>query len=134
MSITPGFTAADIVTVVHEYQLVPFGHKREWLVEQGITPKRLRRWQSAVFEGDLDRGLIPREGSGMTVLPDKRTALAKLRDAEREAHAAEIAKLSGRVRELEETNTALGKAIGLLHAMSEEEPAATPTPPDPSNS
>ncbi|TFD19933.1 hypothetical protein [Cryobacterium levicorallinum] len=70
----------------------------------------------------------------MTIPSEKRTALAKLRAAEREAQAAEVARLSGRVRELEEANTALGKAIGLLHAMSEEEPAATPTTPDPSSS
>jgi hypothetical protein len=31
------------------------------------------------------------------------------------------------VRELEQTNEALGKAIGLLHARSEEEPDAIPT-------
>jgi len=134
MSISPGFTAADIREVVHSYQLVPFGQKSEWLVGQGVSPKRLRRWQSAVFEGDLDRGLIPREGSEMTIPPDKRTVMAKLRDADREAHEAEVARLNARVRELEGTNTALGKAIGLLHAMSEEEPARTPTTPDPPTS
>ncbi|MDJ0351095.1 hypothetical protein [Cryobacterium sp. PH29-G1] len=70
----------------------------------------------------------------MTVPSAKRTALEKKRAEERATHLAEVAKLSSRVRELEETNTALGKAIGLLHAMSEEEPAATPAPPDQSNS
>jgi hypothetical protein len=38
------------------------------------------------------------------------------------------------VRELEETNTALGKAIGLLHAMSEQEPDAIATTTDPGDS
>ena len=92
-----------------------------------VSYDALRRWQSSVFDGDLDRGLIPREGSQMTVPPGKRTALEKARAAEREAYVAEVTHLSARVRELEETNTALGKAIGLLHAMSEEEPAHNPT-------
>ena len=134
MSISPGFTAAEILEFVHDYQSVPQGQKGFWLAEREVSYHRLRRWRSAVFEGDLDRGLIPRDGSQMTMPPDKRTALAKLRAAEREAHAAEVAKLSGRVRELEATNTALGKAIGLLHAMSEEEPADNPMTPDSSNS
>jgi hypothetical protein len=38
------------------------------------------------------------------------------------------------VRELEDTNEALGKAIGLLHAMSEQEPTAPRTRTDPSDS
>jgi hypothetical protein len=57
----------------------------------------------------------------------KRTVLAKVRAAEVARHEAELARLQARVRELEETNEALGKAIGLLHARSEEEPDATPT-------
>lgn len=134
MSISPGVTAAEIREFVHEYHRVPHGKKGVWLAERGFSYDTLRRWQSAVFEGDLDRGLIPREGSQMTVSPGKRTALEKARAAEREAHAAEVTQLSARVRELEDTNSALGKAIGLLHAMSEEEPATTPTPPDSSSS
>jgi hypothetical protein len=57
----------------------------------------------------------------------KRTALAKTRAAEVDRHEAELARLQARVRELEQTNEALGKAIGLLHARSEEEPDAIPT-------
>ena len=70
----------------------------------------------------------------MTVPPGKRTALEKQRAAERAPHEAELVLLSERVRELEETNAALGKAIGLLHAMSEPEPAEIPTTTDPSSS
>ena len=134
MSISPGFTAAEIREFVHEYHRQPHGQKGVWLAERECSYHTLERWRSAVFDGDVDRGLVPREASQMTVPPTKRTALEKTRAAEHAAHAAEVAKLSGRVRELEETNTALGKAIGLLHAMSEEEPATTPTTPDPSNS
>ena len=70
----------------------------------------------------------------MAIPSGKRTALEKARAAERDAQEAEVARLNARVRELEETNNALGKAIGLLHAMSEEEPATTPTRTDQSNS
>lgn len=134
MTVSAGFTAAEIREVVHEYQLVPHGQKGSWLAARGVPRERLRRWRNAVYGGDLDRGLVPREGSHMTVPLGKRTALERERAAERAAHEAEVAKLNARVRELEDTNNALGKAIGLLHAMSEEEPGDTPTTTDPSDS
>ena len=134
MSISPGFNAAEIREFVHEYQGVPHGRKGPWLAERKVSRGTFRRWCDAVYAGDLERGLIPREGSHMTVPPGKRTALEKTRAAEHAAHEAEVAQLSKRVRELEDTNKALGKAIGLLHAMSEEEPADTPKTPDPSDS
>lgn len=134
MSISPGFNAAEIREFVSEYQRVKHGRKGAWLAERGVSRHTLTRWCDSVYAGDLDRGLIPREGSYMTVPPGKRTALEKMRAAEHAAHAAEVAELTARVRELEGTNDALGKAIGLLHAMSEQESADTPTKPDPSNS
>jgi hypothetical protein len=105
-----------------------------WLAGQGVTYHRFRRWQAAVFEGELDRGLIPREGSDVTVPPAKRTASARMRAAEAQRHEAEIARLQARVDELEQVNEALGKAIGLLHASSEEEPDAAPATSDPCDS
>ena len=134
MTISSGFTVAEIREFVHEYQLQPYGQKGLWLVAQGVSDNRMRRWRDAVFEGDLDRGLIPRESSSVTIPPGKRTALEKERARERAAQAAEVTRLTARVRELEDTNEALGKAIGLLHAMSENEPAEPPTKTDPSDS
>ena len=134
MSVSAGFTTAEIREFVFEYLLVPHGRKGPWLAGRGVSEWQLRRWQMAVFEGDLDRGLVPREGSPVTVPPMKRTAIARVRAAERAAHEAEIAKLNARIRELEETSSALGKAIGLLHAMNEQEPAEPPTMSDPSDS
>ena len=134
MSISAGFTADEIREFVLEYQALPQGRKGPWLSARGVPYERLRRWRAAVFEGDLDRALIPREGSPMTIPPSNRTSIARARAAERAAHDAEVAKLSARVRELEQTNEALGKAIGLLHQMSEQEPAATSTTSDPSSS
>lgn len=134
MTITAGFTTAEIREFVHEYQLQPYGRKGSWLAERDVSVWTLRRWRSTVFEGDLVRGLVPREGSGVTVPPSKRTALEKERARERATQAAKVECLTARVRELEDTNNALGKAIGLLHAMNEHEPAATPTTTDPSDS
>lgn len=131
MSISVGFTAEEIREFVHEYQVQPHGQKSVWLSGRGVAYERLRRWRAAVFEGDLDRGLIPREGSPMTIPPASRTSIARVRAAERAAHEAEVTKLNARVRELEHTNEALGKAIGLLHSMSEQEPDATPRKTDP---
>ncbi|WP_343926878.1 hypothetical protein [Rhodoglobus aureus] len=70
----------------------------------------------------------------MTMPPGKRTALERQRARERAARDAEVTRLHVRVRELEHTNEALGKAIGLLHLMSEQEPDAIPTRTDPSDS
>jgi hypothetical protein len=134
MSISAGFTAEEIREFVLEYQALPQGQKGPWLVERGVRYERLRRWRDAVFEGDLDRALIPREGSPMSLPPSNRTSIARARAAERAAHDAEVAKLNARVRELEQTNEALGKAIGLLHQMSEQEPDATPPTTGPSSS
>jgi len=66
--------------------------------------------------------------------PVKRTAIAKARAAEAARHEAELARLQARVDELEQTNAALGKAIGLLHASSELEPDTTPMTNDPDSS
>ena len=133
MTMSPGFTVVEIREFVHEYQLQPHGTKGAWLAARDVSYERLRRWRDAVFEGDLDRGLIPREGGVVTVPPEKRTGIERQRARERAAQEAEVARLTARVRELEQTNEALGKAIGLLHQMSEQEPAANQprtTPPD----
>lgn len=72
MTVSVGFTAAEIRAFVHEYQVQPHGQKASWLAGQGVSYDRLRRWRTAVFEGDLDRRLVPREGEPMTVPPGKR--------------------------------------------------------------
>lgn len=134
MTISAGFTAGEIREFVNEYQVQPQGQKGSWLAARGVSRRTLERWRGTVFEGDLDRGLIPREGSAVTVPPGKRTAYERARAAERAAHEVEVARLNARVRELEDTNTALGKAIGLLHAMSEEEPTDPSPMTDPFDS
>ena len=63
----------------------------------------------------------------MTVPPAKRRALAKAAEAKQIRDETEVARLQARVRELETTNEALGKAIGLLHELNVPGPDSTPT-------
>lgn len=126
MSISAGFSPTEIRELVVEYQLIPHGQKGPWLAARGVSNRQFRRWQSAVFDGDLDLGLIPREGIGVTVPPAKRRAMAKAEESQQRRDEVELAALRARVRELEATNDALGKAIGLLHERNVPEPDATP--------
>lgn len=130
MSVSLGFTAEQIWAFVHEYEVQPYGTKGAWLAKQGVTSWTMRRWRTAVFEGDVDLGLMPREGVPMTLPPDRRRAFERKRAAEIAAHEAETDRLQVRIRELEAANDALGKAIGLLHAMSEHEPVEQTPPTD----
>ena len=135
MSISAGYTAEQIREFVHQYTAQPHGRKTEWLAGRGVSYHRLRRWRVAVFDGDLDRGLIPRDSSVVVKIPPgQRAALERHHAKERAEHEAEVERLSARIRELEETNGALGKAIGLLHSMSEQEPVVPPTKSDQSGS
>ena len=135
MSLSPGYTADEIRAYVFDYQEQPYGTKNIWLEQQSLTTSVMRRWTAAVFEGELDRGLVPREGSGMPSNPrQRREIVERSLSAQQKAHDAERHELNERIRSLEASNTALGKAIGLLHAMSEEEPGANRPRTDPSSS
>lgn len=134
VSINAGFTTDEIRDFVQDYQLQPYGTKKAWLAERGVPYTLLRRWRLTVYEGDLDRGLIPRHGGVVSVPSEKLTALERQRAHEQAAHKAEVEELHARIRQLEETSSALGKAIGLLHAMRDQEPDAAPTTTDPSDS
>ncbi len=118
MTISPGYTNAQIRDYVYQYERLRQGTKALWLEEQPFSRYQLRRWKAAIFGGDLDRGLISRDGGGM--IPQERRAYVQRESEDRQA--ARIAELEARVRELEGTNEALGKAIGLLHQLSEQEP------------
>ena len=67
MTVGIGFTAEEIREFVHDYEVQPFGTKLAWLAGSGVSYERLRDWRSAVFEGDLERGLVPRKGMPMTM-------------------------------------------------------------------
>jgi hypothetical protein len=130
---TQGFTRDEIRELVHEYHLQPYGTKKTWLASQSVTEWSFRRWRKTLFEGDLDRNLIPREHGGMTRTNGEWSAFEKARAREIAEHQSEVEQLKDRIRELEGTNSALGKAIGLLHELSVPEPA-TATTKDPKGS
>lgn len=63
----------------------------------------------------------------MNTTPSQRSAFEQARAKEQAEHEDELKALRERVRQLEGTNEALGKAIGLLHALNEQEPATSTT-------
>lgn len=128
MTISPGYTNDEIRELVYTYDLQPWSTREAWLAEQGVTRDRFRRRRTMVYDGDLARGLIPREGSNMTSSPVRRHVARIDNESAREKE-----QLRARIRELEATNGALGKAIGLLHQLNEHEPDIPETPEQPSS-
>lgn len=124
-----GRTVDEVRGMVYEYERLPHGEKAQWRQARGVAQSTMNRWRDAVFEGDLDRGLVPRKSGGMASSSERRLVARY-----QAAHEAEVARLEERVRELQSVNDMLGKAIGLLHEMNAHEPVAPPTPPDPSDS
>ncbi|PYI64492.1 hypothetical protein CVV68_21825 [Arthrobacter livingstonensis] len=117
-----GQTREEIRQVVHEYYLQPHGMKAAWLAAQSVPDWKFRGWRKMVFEGDLDRNLIPRDHGEMSRTSGERSAFEKARAKEIAKHQLEVEQLKNRIRELEGSNAALGKAIGLLHDMNVPEP------------
>lgn len=123
MSVTAqGQTREEIRQFVHEYYLQPHGTKMVWLAAQSVPRWTFQQWRKLVYEGDLDRNLIPRDHGDMARTSGERSAFEKARAQEIAEHQSEIEQLRDRIRELEGSNTALGKAIGLLHDLNVPEP------------
>lgn len=129
-----GYTVDEIRAYVNEYLDLPHGAKGAWLAEQPFGRDTFRWWRQTYLYGDLDRGLVPRQGSGMNLRPDKKlreleAQLARERvehERARERLAQQTARDQERILCLEESNLALGKAIGLLQKLSAQEPDETP--------
>ena len=124
---TQGYTREEIREFVHEYYLQPHGSKATWLASRPVTEGTLRRWRKMVFEGDLDRNLVPRDHGSMAPTHGERSALEKARAKEIAKHQSEVEQLKDRIRELEGSNDALGKAIGLLHDLNAPGPGTKQT-------
>lgn len=129
MTITPGFTAEEIVGFVRAYEQVPHGFKGVWLKEQSFSVDQFRRWRRAYDAGDLERGLVPRQ------MPSRAASAKRARIAEDEvervraearmeieelkaAHLVELASRDAQITMLEAGNVTLGKAIGLLQNLN----------------
>jgi beta-phosphoglucomutase-like phosphatase (HAD superfamily) len=124
---TVGVTREEIRDYVHQYNLQPHGTRTAWLQQQPFSRATFYRWNQLVFEGDLDRNLFPRDHGQMNTTPSQRSAFEQARAKEQAEHEDELKALRERVRQLEGTNEALGKAIGFLHALNEQEPATSTT-------
>lgn len=131
MTVSVGYSAEEIGDFVRAYESQPYGTKLSWLADQGVSHGRLRRWTEAVHFGDVLRGMVPRDDVHVSESQGIRRLQSKAVAAERAAHAAQLAALQARVNELEAVNDALGKAIGLLHQMSEQEPDENQGPGEP---
>lgn len=128
MGVSPGHSPEEVREFVYQYQMQPHGQKLVWLAEQGVSYRRFERWRRTVFEGDVERGLIPRKVGSMN--PRRRHDLTWQNGELR----SEIERLHARIEELEHSNDVLGKAIGLLHQLNEQEPDDSPMTNDPSSS
>ena len=138
MSIKPGYTNDEIRELVYHYDRQPYGTKGTWVQAHNLSRSTLNRWRAAVYDGNLDHGLVPRDTRTMdSSSPAARRAIARHQhDKDRR-----IAELEKRIAELEESNKtfqrsndALGKAIGLLHETGVPSSANSPTPPPPADS
>lgn len=130
MSISPGYSASEIRDLVFAYERVPHGSKEAWLAEQGISRYRFRKWQMAVYLGDVDRGLVPRTDEGDIPLNGFRW-IASMTD---DKQAKRIDALELENEQLRAALDAMGKAIALLHEMQGQERESNPTQPHPNAS
>ncbi|GAA4362545.1 hypothetical protein [Paeniglutamicibacter cryotolerans] len=122
-----GYTREEIREFMHQYYLQPHGTKATWLAAQNVPAWTLQQWRKLVYDGDLDRNLVPRDHGSMTRTSGERSAFEKARAKEIAEHQLEVEQLQERIRMLEGSNTALGKAIGLLHDLNVSGPDTKPT-------
>lgn len=120
-------TAVEKREAVIEYMDLPHGQKTKWLREQPFSRSSFIRWRLSYLAGDLDRGLTPRNAGLVTSSGHRMRQLEKA-FAQQES---EMAKLREQNEQLQATNAALGKAIGLMQKWSEHTPDNTPAPTDP---
>ncbi|GAA4362529.1 hypothetical protein [Paeniglutamicibacter cryotolerans] len=122
-----GYTREEIREFMHQYYLQPHRTKGTWLASQSVPAWTFQQWRKLVYDGDLDRNLIPRDHGSMTRTSGERSAFEKARAQEIAEHQSEVKKLQERIFELEGSNEALGKAIGLLHTLNVPGPATEAT-------
>ena len=124
------WTAEEKTALVQQYVALPHGTKAAWLLEQGVSRHQIMTWRKAFYFGDLERDLVPRDTSHMTVADGARLARVEQElAAERAARAREAQTHAEQVARLEASNEALGKAIGLLQHWHAHEPDTPPTTP-----
>ena len=131
MSIAPGLTTDEVLDFVFEYDALPHGTKAAWLKNRSVSRGTLRRWQRAVYDGDISRGLIGRESGALTTAPERRSMARRQKERDKDT---EIRELREQVANLEEVNVTLGKALRLLRDHEDQKPLDTPTAQIPESS
>ena len=125
--VTESFTPEQRRDIAVHYAGLKRGEKSAYAASLGLRPHQIRRWISALADGDLDNERFPRKTGAMTTRDIAEIARLKKIIADMKAeHArvdaakdARISKLEDEVNKWEKASDALGKAITVLHKMNE---------------
>ncbi len=131
MAALPALTVEEIRELVYEYLALPYGARGRFLAERDISPHRFHRWRRTVVAGDIERGLVPR--NGVMVSHDESAEISRLAttvkrlQAELAVKDSQLMTKDVELRRAQAAVTALGKAIGLLRPLSaDEQPGTNP--------
>lgn len=104
----------------------PHGTKGRYLAQHNLSASTIATWRRGLADGDLERGLIPRQTGRMTFkeVRENIALRAQLEEMQAKLDASEarnnssdttIAKLKKNNEELHTAIDALGKAIAIMH-------------------
>lgn len=132
--VTESFTPEQRRDIAVHYAGLKRGEKSAYAASLGLRPHQIRRWISALADGDLDNERFPRKTGAMTtrdiaeiarlkkIIADMKAEHARV-DAAKDARISklegEVTKLQDGVNKWEKASDALGKAITVLHKINE---------------
>lgn len=132
--VTESFTPEQRRDIAVHYAGLKRGEKSAYAASLGLKPHQIRRWISALADGDLDNERFPRKTGAMTtrdiaeiarlkkIIADMKAEHARV-DAAKDARISkledEVTKLEDDVNKWEKASDALGKAITVLHKINE---------------
>lgn len=108
------FSAEEKCAHVLAYVQTPYGHKSHYLEAHSISADAMKRWKSALADGDLAGGRVPRHTGEVTNrdVGEIRRLQGEVARLERERDEARLeARRMGRAAD------ALGKAISVMQTM-----------------
>ena len=132
--VTESFTPEQRREIAVHYAGLKRGEKSAYAASLGLKPHQIRRWISALADGDLDNERFPRKTGAMTtrdiaeiarlkkVIADMKAQHARI-DAAKDARISklegQVTKLGDEVNKWEKASDAMGKAITVLHKINE---------------
>lgn len=121
--VTESFTPEQRREIAVHYAGLKRGEKSAYAASLGLRPHQIRRWISALADGDLDNERFPRKTGAMTTRDIAEIARLKKIIAAKDARISklegEVTKLQDGVNKWEKASDALGKAITVLHKINE---------------